>query len=191
MSYQSNDHTDEPFPSMGIMQPDETPVWSLSRLIFAGGVVTLILMTWLAALYYQFNSHETTKKINPAPGMLGATKQLGLVLDEAQQALQGPPRIADPKTGRIAIPIALAEQRVIAELNDNPEADVTGPPPPAPSETPAEAEESDDSKADPTAEDNEKPSAEQSKEDKASPEEEGDEPPAENASTEPEATEDE
>ncbi len=191
MSYQSNDHTNEPFPSMGIMQPDETPVWSLSRLLFAGAVVTIILMTWLAALYYQFNSFETLNKTTPAPDMLGATKQLGFVLDEAQQSLQEPARVADSKTGRIAIPIALAEQRVIAELNDNPEADVTGPPPPPPVETEDAPEETEQPTAEPTSEDNTDSTENQTKEETTSPKEESDESTESDTSTEPEATKDE
>lgn len=132
----NTDHEfDEPFPSMGIMQPDETPVWTLSRLILAGVVVTVILQVWLGALYYQYNSRENAKKNNAVSDMLGATKSVGLVTSEAEQALAAAPRVADAEKGRIAIPIALAQQQVLAELTENPEADVTGPPPPAPAET--------------------------------------------------------
>jgi len=199
MSYQSNDHTDEPFPSMGIMQPDETNVGGLSKLIFAGAVVSVILMTWLAALYYQFNDHVTVQKNNPAPDMLGATKQLGLVLSEAQQSLQGPPRVADPKTGRIAIPITLAKQKVIAELNNNPEADVTGPPPPPPAETEdsatgvQEAGAQEASKK-PAAEDNKDAKEGPAEKDTASPKEKEDgaaSAPEEGTSTEPEVNKNE
>lgn len=183
-AYNDDDHKDAPFPSMGIMQPDETPVWPLSRLLFAGGIVTVILMTWLAALYYQYNSHLSVKKDIPAKDMMGATKTIGLVRTEAQQALNAQPHVADPGTGRIAIPIALAEQKVLAELKANPEADVTGPAPPAPA--PAEAEAAPDGNSEEASPPAEEMKAEDKKPEEPSttPEDEGDKKPADEETTE-------
>lgn len=194
MSAYDDNHKDEPFPSMGIMQPDETPVWPLSRIMFAGVIVTIILQVWLVALYYQYNSHETAKKDIPAKDMMGATKTLGLVRTEARQELAAPPRVIDAQTGRISIPIAMAEQKVLAELQANPEAKVTGPAPPAPAggdtAAPAEGDKSEEGekpaeemKADEKPEADKKPEepakkpeepADESKEE--SPKEEGEKP---------------
>ena len=187
MSAYDDNHKDEPFPSMGIMQPDETPVWPLSRIMFAGVIVTIILQVWLVALYYQYNSHETAKKDIPAKDMMGATKTLGLVLTEARQELTAPPRVIDAQTGRISIPIAMAEQKVLAELQANPEAKVTGPAPPAPAEgdtaAPAEGDKAEEGekpaeemKAEEKPEADKKPEepADESKEE--SPKEEGEKP---------------
>ncbi len=175
----SNQDFDEPFPSMGIMQPDETPVWPLSRLILAGVIITIILQVWLGALYYQYNSRETANKNNAVTDMLGASKTVVMVNGEAQQALTASARVADAKTGRIAIPIALAQKQVIAELTKNPEADVTGPAPAATAETAPAAEEAAKPEEKPSKEEmeskEEKPAA---AEEKASEEEAAEEKPA-------------
>lgn len=139
MTSETNGHAtaEEPFPSMGIVQPDETKVPTLARMFLVGVVATVAIVTAVAALFYQFDATVESARQAPSKEVFGTQKLPDVVLAEAEQELERPPHRLGEEGQLVAIPIAWAKQKVLAELNENPEAHVTGPIPP-PSAEPEE-----------------------------------------------------
>lgn len=135
-----SDHGHDEGNGLVATQPDETPVGGLAITVVVGVIVFVAIFASVYGLFWQVDRDAEIAKSRAG---FGQRADEVAVEQEKQLAAYG---VGDAQRETFAIPIESAEQKVLAELAANPEANVTGPAPPlppavapgaAPSSTPA------------------------------------------------------